>query len=156
MAARHQYRGGLLPRRFAEKLSRFYGREGCRLPRSDRLALLQKELSILEAEGVKPFDPRAAFFMVALLVESSDAEYAVASQKKRWVCYGKHLQTPYWQNLRWLALVAADSRCGNCGVDVSGGFDLHHLSYDELGYETLDTVAAWCRRCHADLHGVAA
>jgi hypothetical protein len=155
MAARHHH-GGLLPRRFAEKLSRFYGPEGCRLPRKDRIALLQKELSSLEAEGVKPFDPRAAFFMVALLVESSDAEYAARAKARR-VCYGRHLQSPYWRNLRWLALVAADGRCQNCGEALET-FNCHHLdpSYGQLGFEELADVACWCRRCHADWHGVAA
>jgi hypothetical protein len=68
MSSRHRPRqsGGLLGQGFAKKLAAYYGREGCRLPRSERLALLERELSILEAEGVKPFDPRAAWWHCSL------------------------------------------------------------------------------------------
>jgi hypothetical protein len=95
MSARHPHRqrGGLWGLRFAEKLASWYGLEGCRLPRSERLALLEAELAKLDEGRAWPnFSDEAIFFMIGVLLERSDAEYAAAAQKKR-VRYHSHVDS---------------------------------------------------------------
>jgi hypothetical protein len=82
MSARHQHRGGLVPRDFAKRLAEFYGREGCALDRAARLALLEAQLACHEQQWPH-FDEQATLLMWGLLAEQEDAAYADRSRQRR-------------------------------------------------------------------------
>lgn len=45
-------------------------------------------------------------------------------------------------------------RCNHCERFVwSGGIDVHHRTYERLGFERLSDLAVLCRGCHAIEHG---
>jgi len=56
----------------------------------------------------------------------------------------------------WLAMRGAFERagfrCERCGVPW--GLEVHHLTYDNLGDESLEDLICLCRDCHRQLHGL--
>lgn len=67
------------------------------------------------------------------------------------VSYGEYMASEEWAAKR--AMFFADTSlpkvCMGCG---SPDVDLHHLTYDRLGWELLTDLAPFCRDCHRKLH----
>ncbi len=61
--------------------------------------------------------------------------------------------SPHWTGLRYLAWKRADGHCERCDVVlVTGGWHLHHLTYERAGAELLSDVEAICVPCHQAEH----
>jgi len=61
-------------------------------------------------------------------------------------------RSPYWRTLKRQRLHAAGWCCESC-FRRTWPLDLHHVSYDRVGHESLDDVVVMCRRCHQIEHG---
>ena len=70
---------------------------------------------------------------------------------QRVVEYSEYMLSDDWKSRR--ALYFADSElpkvCLVCGVDE---VELHHMTYERLGFELLTDLAPLCHLCHAKLH----
>ncbi len=64
--------------------------------------------------------------------------------------YAEYLRTAHWQRIRSLALEAAGRACELCSATES--LEVHHRTYERLGFERPDDVIALCRDCHGDHH----
>jgi hypothetical protein len=65
---------------------------------------------------------------------------------RRWWCSPRHDRQKYE------VLVRQQFKCGYCGDLLNTRwFDLHHTSYDNLGYEEASDLVAVHRRCHRQL-----
>jgi len=63
--------------------------------------------------------------------------------------YDYVLASERWARLRTRLLVARGRRCERCGVlEAARDLDLHHLTYDRLGFERDDDLQVVCRPCH--------
>ncbi|HNT25855.1 MAG TPA: HNH endonuclease signature motif containing protein [Anaerolineales bacterium] len=63
--------------------------------------------------------------------------------------YKRVLSSQRWKDLRQEAIRDGDGRCWECGVNqYSKRLELHHLTYEHLGKETLDDVELLCPDCH--------
>jgi hypothetical protein len=60
--------------------------------------------------------------------------------------YQTHLQSNTWRQKRELVFRRARYTCEACGLDEA--WEVHHLSYDNLGDEPLWELAAVCQGCH--------
>lgn len=69
----------------------------------------------------------------------------------RTMVYSRYLATPYWQNLRQVALEQAGHRCSLCDLEESS-LDVHHRSYERRGHESREDILALCRGCHSTFH----
>lgn len=65
--------------------------------------------------------------------------------------YGAYLNSPEWKERRREALVRADNCCEGCGVIEH--LEVHHLTYDRLGFERPQDLMVLCNACHAREHG---
>ncbi len=65
--------------------------------------------------------------------------------------YNAYLQTGHWKAFRKLALKEHGEVCKDCGA-VDTRFDVHHLTYENLGQEQLEDVVVLCHSCHMDRH----
>ena len=64
--------------------------------------------------------------------------------------YKDYLKTSDWKERRKELLEEAGNECNVCGASAN---ILHHLNYDNLGFEELETdVVAVCNSCHMELH----
>ena len=63
----------------------------------------------------------------------------------------EHLRSLYWQQLKERKLIQQDYRCAKCGKSTIH-LDLHHITYERLGFERDDDVILLCRACHSSLH----
>jgi len=64
--------------------------------------------------------------------------------------YALYLQTPHWREKRNTALRLAKFRCTRCGG--KRGLEVHHKTYERLGFEYQSDLEVVCGQCHADHH----
>ncbi len=64
--------------------------------------------------------------------------------------YAAHLQSEYWDGLRRDVVARANGTCELCQQKPLT--QVHHLTYEHLGHETLNDVLGLCARCHRYLH----
>ena len=62
-----------------------------------------------------------------------------------------HLRSEYWKNIRQLVLDRDKGICQSCKTEKAK--DVHHLTYKNLGNETIDELISYCRACHEKAHG---
>lgn len=63
--------------------------------------------------------------------------------------YTKYMQTQTWKLKRERALIRSNFKCELCGFDAS---EVHHLTYERLGDESVDDLQALCFKCHWEAH----
>ena len=64
--------------------------------------------------------------------------------------YIEYLKSQDWRDRRKELLEEANFICCECGEKATV---LHHLKYDNLGFEILDNdVIALCKECHKEIH----
>ncbi len=74
--------------------------------------------------------------------------------------YHRYLQTQIWAGKREQALERTSHTCELCGFVASEhGYtpiilNVHHLTYDRLGYEEPKDLQVLCRPCHKKQHGI--
>lgn len=61
--------------------------------------------------------------------------------------YKKYMASPLWEEKKQLY---KKTSCEICGTTYFLG--LHHLTYDNLGQETLEDLATLCKYCHFAFH----
>ena len=66
--------------------------------------------------------------------------------------YTEYLQTEHWQKVRKYALQRAGYSCQLC--NEKGPLDVHHRTYERLGWEWDKDVIALCRDCHEKHHDI--
>jgi len=63
-----------------------------------------------------------------------------------------HLRSEYWRNLRIERLLITEGYiCEACGKRTVK-LDLHHITYEHLGCESVEDVRLICRSCHQHIH----
>lgn len=64
--------------------------------------------------------------------------------------YGEYLRTAHWQRVRTLALEQAGHACDLCGH--TDRLEVHHRTYERLGFERQSDLIVLCHDCHRDHH----
>lgn len=64
--------------------------------------------------------------------------------------YHEHLNSEKWRQTRVGVLARSSGLCESCGAVAD---DIHHLTYERLGFEPLADLMALCRNCHSFAHG---
>lgn len=64
--------------------------------------------------------------------------------------YELYLQSPEWRERREQLMETVGASCEFCGNEEH--LQVHHLSYEDLGQESLQQLAVLCKWCHADWH----
>jgi 5-methylcytosine-specific restriction endonuclease McrA len=75
-------------------------------------------------------------------------EQAIAALRR--LPYAEYLQTAHWQRVRMLALENAGHQCELCSSTEA--LEVHHRTYERLGFERPNDVIALCHDCHRDHH----
>lgn len=65
--------------------------------------------------------------------------------------YRSYLFSEHWQQFRQVALEYYGKKCADCGT-TEGIFNVHHLTYENIGEELLEDVVVLCRDCHHKRH----
>jgi hypothetical protein len=82
------------------------------------------------------------------LAVDQQLEGAIAALRR--LPYAEYLKTTHWQRVRALALEAAAHACELCSAAES--LEVHHRTYERLGFERPNDVIALCADCHRDHH----
>lgn len=61
-----------------------------------------------------------------------------------------YLKSVEWQKLRTLVFTRDNYTCQSCGSKSS--LNAHHITYEDLGMESLDQLTTLCTTCHTALH----
>lgn len=64
--------------------------------------------------------------------------------------YNIYLLSEHWRNLRIIALERDKYICQFCKLEPAT--EVHHLTYKNLGNESLDELISYCRVCHGKVH----
>lgn len=64
--------------------------------------------------------------------------------------YAEYLKTAHWQRVRGLALEQAGHMCDLCARDKQ--LEVHHRTYERLGFERQSDLIVLCHDCHQDHH----
>ena len=65
-----------------------------------------------------------------------------------------YLNSYRWQiDVRPAMLEYAEYRCQSCGARNTV-LDVHHITYDRLGFESAEDLEVLCRDCHEAEHGI--
>lgn len=75
-------------------------------------------------------------------------EAAIAALRR--MPYREYLKTQHWQRQRTFALERAGHVCELCGHRSE--LQVHHRSYDRLGFEHPADLIVLCDSCHEDHH----
>lgn len=70
------------------------------------------------------------------------------------VAYEAYLKSPTWAEKRQAKLAEAGYKCQDCRCDER--LEVHHLTYERLGFERLTDLQVLCHWCHMLEHGRAA
>lgn len=63
--------------------------------------------------------------------------------------YQAYLRSAAWRKRRGYALARAGNRCEGCGVSsLERRLEVHHITYDRLGFEDLRDLRVLCPECH--------
>jgi hypothetical protein len=73
-----------------------------------------------------------------------------ANKGSRAFVYEEYLKTPAWKSLRVKVFKRSIGNCEGCADNRAT--EVHHLTYDRLGYEMLFDLVAVCRPCHEIIH----
>ena len=65
--------------------------------------------------------------------------------------YQEYLKSGEWDLLRGLKLKSAKYACEGCG-ESGLVLDIHHLTYERIGFELLTDLVVLCRECHEKVH----
>jgi 5-methylcytosine-specific restriction endonuclease McrA len=63
-----------------------------------------------------------------------------------------YLKTERWKHKARAARKRADQRCQLCN-SPAGPLEVHHRTYERLGFELSGDLIALCARCHGRHHG---
>lgn len=74
-----------------------------------------------------------------------------APKPRKWK-YEEYMQSPEWADFRnrWFTQTNFPKQCVACNVTT--GLELHHVTYERLGFERMNDVVPLCRRCHKEFH----
>jgi hypothetical protein len=61
-----------------------------------------------------------------------------------------YLKSDHWRQIRVKALAASNFSCSGCGYKDM--LQVHHLTYSNLGDESVEDLMALCSRCHGLAH----
>jgi hypothetical protein len=75
-------------------------------------------------------------------------EQAIAALRR--LPYAEYLATSHWQRVRTLALEQAGQTCDLCGH--TDRLEVHHRTYERLGFERQSDLIVLCHDCHRDHH----
>ncbi len=65
-----------------------------------------------------------------------------------------HLKSEFWKSLKEeRTKIAGKDTCEACGNNIAQ-LDLHHITYENLGFESIDDLRLLCRNCHGRLHQI--
>lgn len=63
--------------------------------------------------------------------------------------YRQYLGSVVWKERRAMALDRADNRCQICNLSADKSvLDVHHRTYERLGFERPEDLTVLCRECH--------
>lgn len=65
--------------------------------------------------------------------------------------YRAYLYSEHWKQFRQIAIEHYGECCADCGT-TEGVFNVHHLTYENIGRELLEDVVVLCRDCHHKRH----
>jgi len=66
--------------------------------------------------------------------------------------YARYLKSDHWSEVKDQYVKSGRPRC--CILCVSKKYALHHVSYDNLGHESLDDLIPLCEKHHNKLHKI--
>lgn len=115
---------------FEQEIDHLFGRE------------LQHLYEIVRAECSTPRAVAAAFLL-----------YDNASPRTH-LSYHEYLKSKQWQEIRRVKLRDAMYQCSKC--PSTERLEVHHKTYERLGYESMRDLEVLCHECHAEIHGKAA
>jgi len=72
------------------------------------------------------------------------------AQARWWGWYNEYLKSPVWQAKRAKVFARAHNVCEACGD--APAYQVHHLTYKNVGKEPLFDLVAVCAECHRALH----
>lgn len=75
-------------------------------------------------------------------------EQAIAALRR--LPYADYLATSHWLRVRTLALEQAGHTCDLCGR--ADRLEVHHRTYERLGFERQSDLIVLCQDCHRDHH----
>jgi len=61
--------------------------------------------------------------------------------------YDKYMKSAQWRNIRKVMLKLAGNICQECR-HPSPTLEVHHLTYDRFGHESMSDLRVLCKRCH--------
>lgn len=64
--------------------------------------------------------------------------------------YNKYLKSPQWKAKRELWFATYGKYCRACGTTF-GPIQLHHMTYERLGRESMRDLVALCTKCHREV-----
>jgi len=73
-----------------------------------------------------------------------------AQRGEWWEWYQRYLESGAWQLKRFEVLRRDRHTCRWCGQPAK---QVHHFSYERVGYEALDDLISLCVACHDEEHG---
>lgn len=84
--------------------------------------------------------------------ERQDAQKRALSQSNEawWDWYNRYLKCAAWHRRRRAALDRDNGICQGCRIRKAT--QVHHLTYDRVGYEMLFDLTAVCDTCHEQIH----
>jgi hypothetical protein len=115
------------------------------------LAIIKEQLE----EGISNnFEPEVSKKLDFIQKWLDDSELTIAIPKKitkEW--YGEvYLISDHWQKLRHKALEYSKGLCQLCNSDKL--INVHHRTYENLGYENIKDLIVLCKLCHAKFHNI--
>lgn len=64
--------------------------------------------------------------------------------------YDEHLKSDFWRKIRARVLSRDGQICQSCLIATAT--EVHHLTYERMGFEAAFDLVSVCRTCHARLH----
>lgn len=120
-------------------------------PRQETEPLTQKPRRI---KPVRPKEPKPKYWEVKQRqLEAKEARLAKSPRVKalQAMPYAEYLKTAEWQKTRRRALASAGVKCQMCSA-TDKPLNVHHNTYERLGYERPSDLIVLCEPCHAKHH----
>jgi len=111
------------------------------------------ELSWLEQNCKKLGMPEMTFRTIAktLLIKKPWNILSYYTSSSWYDCYKEYLQTTNWTAIRKTTLLRDNDKCVICNKKAQ---QVHHLTYDNVGFEKQEDLISVCKPCHEEIHFV--
>lgn len=108
---------------------------------------------VLIHSGQRPLDSQVRVVATHPIQTAVSGSRVLGNWEERRRLYTKYIASNAWMRVRVRVFNRRGVQCEKCGSTDGTRLDIHHLTYERLGFERDEDLQILCQACHRKAHG---